>query len=66
MSLHELFYPESVAVVGSMTPGKLGSVLLKQIVDGNFPGQLYAINPKSMGAFSVPGYESIKQYRQTC
>ena len=59
MSLQELFYPESVAVIGSMTPGKLGSVLLKQIVDGNFPGKLYAINPKAMGAFSVPGYESI-------
>ena len=64
MSLEKLFTPHSLAVVGSMSPGKLGSVLLKQVIDGGYSGQMSAVNPKAQGAFGVAGYESISRTGQ--
>lgn len=60
MTIEKLFYPKSVAVIGSMSEGKLGQVLLKQIVDGKFPGELYAVNPKAQGLYGVPGFTSVE------
>ena len=59
MSLEALFTPRAVAVIGSMSPGKLGAVLLKQLIDGGYAGDLFAVNPKAAGAFAVPGYDSV-------
>jgi acetyltransferase len=64
MSLEKLFTPHSVAVIGSMSSGKLGYVLLKQIIDGGFAGNLYAVNPKAQGAFSVEGFDAVASIRQ--
>jgi acetyltransferase len=61
MTFGPLFSPRGVAVIGSMTPGKLGSVLLKQLLDGGFEGGLFAVNPKGEGAFNLPGYTSATQ-----
>lgn len=61
MRLERLFYPRGVAVVGSMSAGKLGAALVQQIQAGGFTGDLFAVNPKGEGAFSIPGYSSIAQ-----
>jgi acetyl coenzyme A synthetase (ADP forming)-like protein len=58
MSIQSLFYPEAVVVVGSTAEGKLGYELIRQILTGGYR-QLYAVNPKGQGAFSVPGYDSV-------
>jgi acetate---CoA ligase (ADP-forming) len=60
MSFESLFYPRGVAVIGSASPGKLGAVLLKQIIDGHYAGGLYAVNPKAQGAFGAPGFASVE------
>jgi acetyltransferase len=57
-SIHNLFYPRGVAVVGSAAEGKLGYELVKQIVEGGFP-QVFAVNPKSQGALGAPGYDAV-------
>jgi len=57
MSLKELFYPHSVAVAGSVSEGKLGYFLIKQLLEGGFE-RVYALNPKGQGVFSVPGFRS--------
>jgi len=45
--LQTFFSPQSVAVVGvSENPGKLGSVIFQNILDSNYQGELYAVNPK--------------------
>lgn len=59
MSFDSLFFPRGVAVIGSMSPGKLGYVLLKQLIDGGFEGGLYAVNPKGQGALDKPGYATV-------
>ncbi|MBI9047952.1 MAG: acetate--CoA ligase family protein [Anaerolineaceae bacterium] len=50
-----LFTPQTVAVIGSTSSGKLGAILLQQIMDGSFQGKLFAINPKAQGYADVQG-----------
>ncbi len=45
--LDKFFYPESVAVIGaSKDPGKAGYQILKNLIDLNYDGEVYPVNPK--------------------
>jgi len=59
--LEALFSPHRVALIGSMSPGKLGAELAKQILAGKFAGELLAVNPKGEGWESIPGRTSLSQ-----
>jgi len=63
MSIQQLFYPRGVAVVGSVSEGKLGWEVLRKIVDGGYE-HVYAVNPKAQGAFSAPGFKSATEIGQ--
>ena len=56
-----LFSPKSVAVIGSTSPGKLGAVLIQQLLDGGYKGNLAAVNPKGQGYKNVEGYTLLKE-----
>jgi len=58
MSIHNLFNPRGVAVIGSMGEGKLGYELLKQILEGGYK-EVFAVNPRAQGVFNVPGFDSV-------
>ncbi len=61
--LDSFFNPKSVAVVGvSSDPTKLGAVVFKNLLDANFKGNLYAVNPKSAGQdlYGKPCYGTVK------
>ncbi|MCX6028014.1 MAG: acetate--CoA ligase family protein [Chloroflexi bacterium] len=58
MTLHHLFYPRGVALIGSVAEGKIGYELLRQMRAGGYR-DLYAVNPKAQGALDVPGYASV-------
>jgi len=59
----QLFYPDSIVVVGaSNNIEKPGGKLLKNLIDNNFSGKLMAVNPKSVhvqGVETYPGVEDI-------
>ena len=59
----ELFFkPKSVAVIGaSGKPGKLGYVIVKNIADSDFSGELYPVNPKSDEILGYKVYRSVTQ-----
>ncbi|SDO35058.1 acetate--CoA ligase family protein [Desulforhopalus singaporensis] len=59
----ELFFkPKSVAVIGaSGTPGKLGYVIIKNIADSDFQGEVYPVNPKSDEILGYKVYKSVKE-----
>lgn len=58
--LERLFRPRSVAVVGaSATPGKLGHVLLRNLIEGGFEGPLYPINRKEPEVLGLRAYPSL-------
>jgi len=60
MSFQALFYPRGAAVFGSVTPGKLGHVLISRMVEGGFE-KIYAVNPKAQGTGPVPGFASLRE-----
>jgi acetyltransferase len=59
----ELFFkPKSVAVIGaSGTPGKLGYVIVKNIADSDFSGDVYPVNPKSDEILGYKVYRSVTE-----
>ena len=59
----ELFFqPKSVAVLGaSGTPGKLGYVIIKNIADSDFAGEVYPVNPKSDEILGYKVYRSVTE-----
>ena len=58
MSLDSLFRPESVAVIGASTnPSKLGHVILKNILEGGFEGEVIPVNPKAKEILGLKAYD---------
>ncbi|RFO96028.1 GNAT family N-acetyltransferase [Rhodoferax lacus] len=64
-NLERLFNPASVAVIGaSMRPGRVGSTVWRNLLEGGFAGPLYAVNPKytALGRIAVvPRVQDLPQ-----
>lgn len=60
-ALNGLLRPKSVAVIGaSNTPGKIGYLAVKNLIDCQYPGRIYPINPKENEIQGLPAYPSVK------
>lgn len=58
--MEEFLNPESVAVVGaSRKPGKIGHELLRNIIEGNYEGEIYPINPSGDEVLGLESYSSV-------
>ena len=63
--LTTLFEPASVAIVGATEkPGKVGAVLVDNMLAAGFRGPLFAVNPKYASVHSVACYESVDRLPQ--
>ncbi|MDP9868293.1 MULTISPECIES: bifunctional acetate--CoA ligase family protein/GNAT family N-acetyltransferase [Streptosporangium] len=59
-SLRRLFCPESVAVIGAgRTPGGVGHHILRNLLQGGFPGPVYPINPYARQLCGLPVYANV-------
>lgn len=59
-SLHDLFHPSSVAVVGaSKTEGKIGHSILKNMVESGYEGPIYPVNPREPEVLGLKCYPSL-------
>ena len=59
-SMEEFFTPKSVALVGaSTTTGKIGNSILDSLVNYDFKGKVYPINPKASKIFGKKCYPSV-------
>jgi acetyltransferase len=57
-----LFQPKRVAVVGASTkPTNLGHMVVRNLLEGNFPGVVYPINPKHESIGGVPAFPSVAE-----
>lgn len=66
MSLHTLFSPKSIAVIGaSSRPGSVGNDVAKNLVESDFRGQVYLVNPKGGILFGRTCYPSIQDIPDT-
>src|SRR5262249_8399000 len=53
-SLDPLFHPTSIAVVGaSATPGSVGSILIRNLLEHPFGGVVYPVNPRRPAVHAV-------------
>jgi len=58
--LDALFKPKSVAIIGaSNNPLSIGHIVLQNLLDHNFKGPIYPINPKSKYIKSFRAYPSV-------
>lgn len=58
--MKELFKPKSIAVIGaSREPGKVGYVVLKNIIESGYKGEVYPVNPRADKILGLNAYKSI-------
>src|SRR6185369_10043495 len=59
-SLDPIFRPLSVAVVGaSATPGSVGSILIRNLIENPFGGVVYPVNPKRKAVHGILCYADL-------
>ena len=64
--LEPLFNPRSVALVGaSNDPGKWGFIVLFNLINGRFPGKVYAVNPRQKEILGLQVYHSVAELPET-
>ena len=58
--LEAIFSPGSVALIGaSASPGSVGNVVWKNILEAGYRGKLYPVNPKYSTMDGYPVYKSV-------
>lgn len=59
-SLMPLFYPASIAVIGaSRSKTSIGGRLFNNIINADFTGPVYPVNPRTKVIRSIPAYKSV-------
>ncbi|MFE3769623.1 acetate--CoA ligase family protein [Streptomyces sp. NPDC059122] len=59
-AMRRLMRPRSVAVVGaSGTPGKIGHSVLRNLLDGGFPGEIHPVHPTADDILGRKAYRSV-------
>jgi len=60
MSLDNFFNPKSIAIVGaSEKKGKVGYEILRNIVEGDYKGKIFPINPKADTVQNIKAYPDV-------
>ena len=60
MRLDALFNPRSVAIIGaSRTPGKVGHVFTRNVLESGYPGDIIPINPNAEEILGLKAYPSV-------
>ncbi|MGW8377545.1 acetate--CoA ligase family protein [Streptomyces sp. ODS28] len=60
-AMRRLMQPRSVTVVGaSNEPGKIGNSVMRNLVDGGFPGDIHPVNPKADDILGLKAYKTVK------
>jgi len=59
-NLNAIFRPRTIALIGASNKRqKLSNVILRAIMDGDFTGRLYPVNPKADVIYCLPVYPSV-------
>ncbi|GGO20472.1 hypothetical protein GCM10010116_41040 [Microbispora rosea subsp. aerata] len=59
-SIAHVLTPRSVAVVGaSRDPGRVGHRVLRNLIEGGFPGPTYPVNPRAAEVCGLPAYPDV-------
>ncbi len=59
-TMNRMMHPKAVAVIGaSNEQGKLGNSVMRNLIDGGFPGDIYPVNPKADEVTGKKAYNKI-------
>jgi acyl-CoA synthetase (NDP forming) len=59
-SMRRLMQPASIAVIGaSNEQGKIGNSVMRNLIDGGFPGEIHPVNPKADEILGRKAYRSV-------
>src|SRR3990170_6963685 len=62
VALDAIFNPGSVAVIwASDNPGKLGSHVMRSLIEGRYPGKIFPVNPGKDEILGLKAYPSLLQ-----
>jgi len=60
-SIQRFFNPRSVAVIGaSRREATIGQTLVRNLVNGDFTGRVYVVNPTAGAVSGLPAYKSVQ------
>ncbi|MFF2923343.1 acetate--CoA ligase family protein [Streptomyces celluloflavus] len=60
-AMRRLMRPRSVAVIGASTePGKIGNSVMRNLIDGGFPGEIHPVNPKADDILGRKAYRTVR------
>jgi acyl-CoA synthetase (NDP forming)/GNAT superfamily N-acetyltransferase len=61
-SIHRFFHPASVAIVGaSRRQDTIGQLLVRNLVNADFTGRVYVVNPAATAVSGMPAYKSVNE-----
>ena len=64
--LEKFFNPQSIAVIGaSRSHGKVGFDILKNIIQYDFKGKIYPVNPNANEIMGLKSYPSVLEVPDT-
>lgn len=59
-TMKKFLYPRNVALIGaSATSNKVGNLILTNLLNGGFKGNIYPINPREQEILGIPAYKSV-------
>ncbi|MGW6566600.1 acetate--CoA ligase family protein [Streptomyces sp. NPDC054975] len=59
-SMRRLMEPRAVAVIGASNErGKIGNSVMRNLVDGGFPGEIHPVNPRADDILGRKAYKSV-------
>ena len=59
-SIERIFNAKGIAVVGaSRRPGSIGQAMVRNLVLGDYSGQVYAVNPQAEAVSGLPAYSNV-------
>lgn len=61
-AMNRIMKPDSVAVIGaSPEAGKIGNSVMKNLINGGYPGKIYPIHPSAAEVMGKKAYKSVKE-----
>ena len=65
-AMDAIFNPRAVAVIGaSDNPGKLGSHVMRSLIEGGYPGKIFPVNPGRNEIMGIRTYPSLLKVPET-
>ncbi|VVC72101.1 Acetate--CoA ligase [ADP-forming] I [uncultured archaeon] len=62
VNLKHVLSPKSIAIIGaSREPGKIGNVLVKNLVDAKFSGKIFPVNPSAESIYGLKCYSDVRE-----